>query len=67
MKTYGRLTTRADHEQKRLQLMAELYGVAKHSVDLLLDVTEFEAWELRAAWFISGATRYVEERDATLA
>ncbi|BFM10540.1 STAS/SEC14 domain-containing protein [Simiduia litorea] len=49
MKAYGRLT-HADYEQMTPLLSAALNGIPEHSVDVLLDVTELEGWELRAAW-----------------
>lgn len=100
MKAYGRLT-HADYEKIMPLLNAALTGIPEHSVDVLLDVTEFEGWELRAAWddlklglthgsefrkialfgnrnwqawaakvagwFISGETRYFEQREAAMA
>jgi len=49
MKAYGRLT-HADYQKMMPLLDAALSGIPELSVDVLLDVTEFEGWELRAAW-----------------
>lgn len=49
MKAYGRLTHQ-DYLQMTPLLTAALTGVPDKFADVLVDLTELEGWELRAAW-----------------
>ncbi|MBB3167372.1 STAS/SEC14 domain-containing protein [Simiduia aestuariiviva] len=49
LRAYGKLT-HEDYEVITPLLDAALSNVPEESVDVLMDITEFEGWELRAAW-----------------
>ncbi len=49
IKATGKLT-HADYEVITPMLDAALEGAPAATVDILFDATEFEGWELRAAW-----------------
>ena len=49
MKAVGKLT-HADYETITPMLESALEGIKEPKVNVLLDATELEGWELRAAW-----------------
>ena len=49
MKAFGKLTHQ-DYQSMTPLLDSALAGVSEQSLDLVLDLSEFEGWELRAAW-----------------
>ncbi|UTA47160.1 STAS/SEC14 domain-containing protein [Simiduia sp. 21SJ11W-1] len=49
LRAYGKLT-HEDYTQMTPLLEAALAGVPEQSVDVFMDITAFEGWELRAAW-----------------